>query len=94
MGLTIHYELTVPNKWSIETVRKKLESLRQACMDLPVVGVSDLREFKGDECKLSEAKDEPFRWTLLEGAKGVQLAEKGIESWQKRQWVAVPDLEE
>ena len=38
-------------------------------------------------------KDEPFRWTLLEGAKGVQLAEKGIESWQKRQWVDVPDLE-
>ena len=29
----------------------------------------------------------------LEGAKGVQLAEKGIESWQKRQWVDVPDLE-
>ena len=25
--------------------------------------------------------DEPFRWTLLEGAKGVQLAELGIKSW-------------
>jgi predicted dehydrogenase len=36
---------------------------------------------------------EPFRWTLLEGAKGVQLAEKGIESWQKRQWVAIEELE-
>jgi len=35
---------------------------------------------------------EPFRWTLLEGAKGVQLAEKGIESWQKRKWVAIPEL--
>jgi len=32
-------------------------------------------------------KDEPFRWNLLEGAKGVQLAEAGIESWQKRCWV-------
>jgi predicted dehydrogenase len=37
-------------------------------------------------------KDEPFRWGLLEGAKGVQLAEKGIESWQKRCWVDVPKL--
>jgi len=37
--------------------------------------------------------DEPFRWTLLEGAKGVQLAEKGIESWQKRTWVDLPDIE-
>jgi predicted dehydrogenase len=37
-------------------------------------------------------KGEPFRWTLLEGAKGVQLAEKGIESWQKRKWVEIPEL--
>jgi len=37
-------------------------------------------------------KDEPFRWGLIEGAKGVQLAEKGIESWSKRAWVDVPDL--
>lgn len=36
--------------------------------------------------------DEPFRWNLLEGAKGVQLAEAGLESWQKRCWVAVGDL--
>jgi predicted dehydrogenase len=38
-------------------------------------------------------KDEPFRWTLLEGAKGVQLAEKGIESWQKRCWTDIPELQ-
>jgi len=37
-------------------------------------------------------KDEPFRWDLLEGAKGVQLAEKGIESWEKRSWVDIPEL--
>jgi predicted dehydrogenase len=37
-------------------------------------------------------KGDPFRWGLLEGAKGVQLAEKGLESWRKRAWVEVPDL--
>ena len=37
---------------------------------------------------------EPFRWSLLEGAKGVQLAEKGLESWRKRAWVDVPPLAE
>jgi predicted dehydrogenase len=37
-------------------------------------------------------KDEPFPWTLLAGAKGVQLAEKGLESWQKRCWVDVEPL--
>ena len=36
--------------------------------------------------------DEPFRHTLLEGAKGVQLAAKGIESWQRRCWVELPEL--
>ena len=36
---------------------------------------------------------DPFPWTLLEGAKGVQLAEKGLESWKKRAWVDVPALE-
>ena len=38
-------------------------------------------------------KDEPFRWSLLEGAKGVQLAELGMQSWQERKWVDVPGLE-
>jgi predicted dehydrogenase len=37
-------------------------------------------------------KNEPFRWTLLEGAKGVQLAEKGLESWAKRSWVEIPPI--
>lgn len=37
-------------------------------------------------------KDEPFPWDMKEGAKGVQLAEKGLESWEKRCWVEVPDL--
>jgi predicted dehydrogenase len=37
-------------------------------------------------------KDDPFPWTLLEGAKGVQLADKGLESWAKRCWVDVPEI--
>ena len=37
-------------------------------------------------------KDEPFPWDLREGARGVQLAELGMESWKKRSWVNVPDL--
>jgi predicted dehydrogenase len=38
------------------------------------------------------AEDGPFRWTLLEGAKGVQLAEMGLESWRKRAWVDIGPL--
>jgi predicted dehydrogenase len=39
------------------------------------------------------ALDEPFRWSLLEAAKGVQLAELGHQSWRERRWVDVPPLD-
>jgi predicted dehydrogenase len=38
------------------------------------------------------AEGAPFPWDLREGAKGVQLAELGLRSWQERRWVDVPDL--
>ncbi len=34
-----------------------------------------------------------FRWDLLEGARGVQLAELGLKSWKERRWVDVPGLD-
>lgn len=36
--------------------------------------------------------DEPFRWDFIEGAKGVQLAEISLQSWQERRWIDIPDL--
>jgi len=38
------------------------------------------------------AFDEPWPYGLLEGAKGVQLAELGLQSWAERRWLDVPDL--
>jgi len=32
----------------------------------------------------------PYKWTLPEGAKGVQLVEAALESWKERRWVDVP----
>ncbi|MGZ9092823.1 MAG: Gfo/Idh/MocA family protein [Rhodoplanes sp.] len=37
-------------------------------------------------------EDAPFKWTLLEGAKGVQLAQAGLKSWKERRWVDIPAL--
>ena len=37
--------------------------------------------------------DTPFPWNLMEGAKGIQLAELGIESWEKKTWINIPDLQ-
>jgi len=33
--------------------------------------------------------NKPFRWTLREAAKGVQLAELAIDSWKQRRWIDV-----
>ena len=38
-------------------------------------------------------EDAPYRWTLPEGAKGVQLVEAALQSWRERRWVDVPRLE-
>ncbi|MBT2760353.1 Gfo/Idh/MocA family oxidoreductase [Paenibacillus sp. ISL-20] len=36
--------------------------------------------------------DTPFPWDLLEGAKGTQLADLSLKSWQERRWIDVPKL--
>jgi len=36
--------------------------------------------------------NEPYKWNLLEGAKGVQLVEAALASWKERRWVDVPAL--
>jgi predicted dehydrogenase len=38
------------------------------------------------------ALDAPFRWTLREGAKGVQLAELSLQSHKERRWVDIPAI--
>ena len=38
------------------------------------------------------AEDAPYRFTLAEGAKGVQLVEAALKSWKERRWVDVPAL--
>jgi predicted dehydrogenase len=36
--------------------------------------------------------DAPWEHDLVEGAKGVQLAELGLLSWEQRRWIDVPEL--
>jgi predicted dehydrogenase len=38
-------------------------------------------------------EDAPFRWSLHEGAKGVQLVDCALKSWAERRWIDVPKLE-
>jgi predicted dehydrogenase len=36
--------------------------------------------------------DTPWHFDLMEGVKGVQLAELGLKSWAERRWLDVPDI--
>jgi predicted dehydrogenase len=36
---------------------------------------------------------DPHPFDLYEGAKGIQLAELGLQSWAERRWIDVPDLD-
>ena len=38
------------------------------------------------------AEDAPWRYSLAEGAKGVQLAEAGYRSAKERRWIDIEDL--
>ena len=39
------------------------------------------------------AEDAPWKHGLVEGVKGVQLAELGLRSWKERRWLDVPAVE-
>jgi predicted dehydrogenase len=39
------------------------------------------------------AEDAPYKYTLREGAKGVQLVECALQSWKERRWIDVPPLQ-
>ncbi|MGY3573089.1 Gfo/Idh/MocA family protein [Bradyrhizobium sp. USDA 4504] len=37
-------------------------------------------------------EDAPYKYTLLEGAKGVQLADCALQSWRERRWIDIPPI--
>jgi len=37
-------------------------------------------------------ENEPYKYTLVEGAKGVQLVEAALQSWRDRRWIDLPAL--
>ena len=38
-------------------------------------------------------EDAPWQYDLMAGARGVQLAELGMQSWAERRWLDVPEME-
>ena len=77
MGLTIHYEITVPADWNRATVRAKLEEARQFASTLPVLSVSELAEFQGDEANFQKVRDagkeneDDFFWAKIQAQRSL-----------------------
>ncbi len=51
-----------------------------------------LQDRSGRCSSATSSRMRPIRYTLVEGAKGVQLVECALESWRERRWVDVPPL--
>ncbi|MBI2753844.1 MAG: Gfo/Idh/MocA family oxidoreductase [Betaproteobacteria bacterium] len=60
--------------------------------EVPDAGYDNAFKVQWDLFLRHVAGEGDFRWNLLEGAKGVQLAELGLKSWQQRRWLDVPRL--
>src|SRR5438128_4541573 len=72
MGLTIHYQLAATGDEA--HARKIVQQLRQAALDLPLLHVGGIVEFRGDECDWNHrAKDDPYRWLLIQARTDLTL---------------------
>jgi len=61
-------------------------------VELPDAGYDNAFKVQWEMFLRHVAGEGAFRWGLLEGAKGVQLAELGLKSWKQKKWLDVPRL--
>jgi predicted dehydrogenase len=60
--------------------------------ELPDAGYDNAFKVQWEMFLRHVAGEGSFRWGLLEGAKGVQLAELGLKSWKTKKWIDIPKL--
>src|SRR5438445_556588 len=64
----------------------------QGWQEVPDAGYDNAFKLQWELFLKHVAGEGAFRWNLLEGARGVQLAELGLKSWQRKSWLEVPRL--
>ena len=94
MGLTIHYRIEASSDWTRRQIRQKLEDTRRFALALPVISVSEVVEFRGEECdyrtgqRENETPDEadardPYRWLKIQAGRYVESPWRPGESRQQ-----------
>jgi len=61
--------------------------------EVPDVGSENGFKIQWEDFIRHVAADTPWHHGLIEGVKGVQLAELGLRSWAERRWMDVPEIE-
>src|SRR6195256_6362147 len=59
----------------------------QGWQEVPDAGYDNAFKVQWELFLKHVAGEGAFRWNLLEGARGVQLAELGLRSWQRKKWL-------
>lgn len=76
MGLTIHYHIEARQDWTRSRIRQKLEDTRRFALSLPIVSVSEIAEFRGDDCQFDQTpasnENDPFRWAKIQAGRYVE----------------------
>lgn len=74
MGLTIHYGFRSEGN-SVDDVRRLVQRLRQAALDLAMAKVGEVVEFSGAACSSRAAMDDSCRWLLTQARRLVAIGE-------------------
>jgi hypothetical protein len=79
MGLTIHYSLSLPAKTTVQEVRQRLGTLRQACLDIPFQEVGAVLVRNTRRVRFLLAASYPYQELLCDGggAVGKRVAATG-----------------
>jgi len=76
MGLTIHYHIEARQDWTRRQIRQKLEDTRRFALSLSIVSVSEVTEFRGEDCQFDQApasnENDPFRWAKIQATRDVE----------------------
>ena len=76
MGLTIHYTIAARAEWTPEIIQEKLEAARQFATTLPVLEVSELANFTGNDCDCQQVRgtdreDDDFHWAKIQAQRSI-----------------------
>ena len=72
MGLTIHYSLTTEVA-DLDAIRSLVGDMRDIARQLPFQEVSDILEYRDQECRTGKLEDE-YRWLKIQAGRWPPMA--------------------